>query len=105
MKVIQILGQAKLVEWTDGARRLRRSVIPVGADDPEHGIPYGIQFEQVVAAVVITPEQIADALHGVGIWTYEELRAHPNEAVGALNNITGLVYARLVNSARRVSNG
>ena len=102
MNVIQIRGQAKLVEWTDEFRRLRRSVIPAGADDPEHGIPYGIPFEEF-GAVVITGEQIADALHKVGIWTYEDLRAHPNEALGALNNITGLVYARLVNSARRIT--
>ena len=105
MNTIQIRGQAKLVEWTDETGHLRRSVIPVDADDPEHGIPYGLPFESLAAAVVVTPEQIADALHRVGIWTYEDLRAHPNEAIGALNNITGLSYASLVNSARRVSNG
>jgi hypothetical protein len=113
VKVIARKGQAVLVEWTDEAGHLRRSVLPVNAlhdgpdgaahgaeaDRPEEGIPYGLPWEALVTFQA-TPDALADALRRNGIWTYADLVAKPNEAMAAFRTVYGFDAQALRAAAR-----
>lgn len=67
---------------------------------PERGIPYGVAWEHVLPDLQATRGQLADELRKRGIWTVEELRARPNEVLGALTAIYGVDMAAIFNAVK-----
>jgi hypothetical protein len=85
--IVDVQGQAALVEYDAGGGRLKRVLVPrslVNAiDDLDMGIPYGVPWEELVQ-VDVTPQEIANRLRIAGIWTLEDLHRNPKVAMGAL---------------------
>ena len=88
--VIRQKGQAVLVEWENEGSRRAYVVASAVEDDQcssqelEIGIPYGLPWREIVGDLVLTGEQIEDALKKHGIWTLEDLRKEPMRAAAAL---------------------
>ena len=56
----------------------------IDADVLDEGIPYGVPFEALIQEFTLTPEQIADELHKVDIWTPEEFFNKPKDVQSSL---------------------
>lgn len=67
---------------------------------PERGIPYGVPWEYVLPDMQATRGRLADELRRRGIWTVEDLRAHPQEIMGALTSVYGVDLAAILNAAK-----
>ena len=82
--VVSHKGKSSLVEWDDG--RLHKAYIPtdeihdgeVSSDTLSAGIPYGADFSSLPC---VTPEQLEEMLHRMGIWTVEDVRRRPNDVL------------------------
>lgn len=107
VKLLRREGHSALVEWFDGVE-VRRGIIPVRLVDSgyvereelERAIPYGEAWEELVE-LKATPELLARELRKVGIWTVEDLRQRPNEALAALMATYKVDYHILLKSAYR----
>jgi hypothetical protein len=67
--------------------------------DPNAGIPYGMDWTRV-GPFGVTPVDIDRELKRRGIWNIEDLRARPNEVIGALMSAYGMDLARLLQWAK-----
>lgn len=102
VKVIRQHEAMVLVEWVDGAS-LKRGYIPV--EEVRNNIarkrvldraaPYGVPWEEIVV-LNATPERLAQNLRETGIWTREDLYAHPEAAQGALMKTYGVDFHTLL---------
>lgn len=98
-----------LVEWTNTDGNLKRSWLPPNmveesgpkpeSDRPERGIPYGVDFSRMIS-LSATSQDWNNALKKRGIWTIADLRARPQDAIGALQDAYGIDLAALLNAAK-----
>jgi len=86
-------------EWRDESGP-HRVLLPNENEDVSRGIPQGEPWELLTDA--ITPEQIAQALRDVGIWTKKDLREKVKVARGALFGLVGARLAALLKQTREV---
>jgi hypothetical protein len=98
MKKVKLLfnkGQASIIEIvTDG--KVERLSIPstkllqkdsevfASDKDLEEAIPYGIPWEYKLNSFVIRAEDISDALHRYGVWTYNDYVDRPDAVKTAM---------------------
>jgi len=91
VRVITSKREAVLIEVQDGGN-LRRLIIPesyvkdgqVSEDDLDRAIPYGVPWELYLKPIVISPEDISNALKSNGVWTIEDFRNNPSIVHGAI---------------------
>jgi hypothetical protein len=63
--------------------------------------PYGVDWDVVYPdGLVISADDIQEALYGLGIYTLDDLRTNTNGVIAAINSILKLNNAKLVNHAR-----
>lgn len=97
-----------LVEWVDAAGLPHRNWVPpyfivserdnlLEVTDPEAGIQYGLDFSQLFVPR-ITSQDLDRELKKKGIWTADDLRTRPNEALAALRDLYGIDLAALLNA-------
>jgi len=67
--------------------------------NPKAGIPFGMDWTRV-GPLGVTPVDIDRELKRRGIWKIEDLRARPNEVIGALMSAYGMDLARLLQWAK-----
>lgn len=67
--------------------------------DPNAGVPYGMDWTRV-GPFGVTPVDIDRELKRRGIWSIDDLRARPNEVIGALMSAYGMDLARLLQWAK-----
>ncbi len=106
VRVLSSTVEASLVEWRDGGglhrAYLRPSDIVDGSAAPEalsEGVPFGLDWESYPLSA-ISGKALAAALHDQDIWTFEDLLAHPAQAVNALQLLYKLELGTLVAFAR-----
>ncbi|MEE9572774.1 MAG: hypothetical protein V3W20_07000 [Candidatus Neomarinimicrobiota bacterium] len=99
MKIIQIQGNSKLVEYIDEKGNYQRCILPLEETDIELGIPYGLPFEEFVIHHLIPNE-----LRKRGIWTLEDLRIKRNQALGAIQAAYGQDLATITQLAQKEVN-
>ena len=97
------------MEWIDGEKPYRAWVTPdmvvddtgktATIDHPTGGIPYGVDWRDFTSGQVNTA-LIETRLHQTGIWTVEDLLAHPHEARGIIQAAAGDVLQELLVNAR-----
>lgn len=93
---VQIIGSKNglvLVQWTNSDNALQRSWISreslyqkgekVTARNPEQGVPYGVEVWRLIE-MKASPKDFDRELKNRGIWTVADLRARPQEVLGAL---------------------
>lgn len=96
VRIVSKNGAAAVIEWLD-AGQPRRSIVPLRAvreaapgvfdvENPEHGAAYGEPWAQMMHFSV-TPEQVEDALHNYGIWTYADLQRNHMQALAAIQSL------------------
>ncbi len=102
MKIIQIMGNAKLVEYIDADGNYRRCTLPLEETNVERGIPYGIHFEDFV-----THPNIPNEFRRRGFWTIKDLEKNRNAALGAVQAAYAQDLAIIIKLARKeeVKNG
>lgn len=109
VQIIQGNNDLVLVQWTNSNNILQRSwvgrrdlVDEVGRSakvaNPERGYPYGVEFWRIVE-LKATPKDLDRELKQRGIWTLADLRARPNEVVGALVAAYGVDLATIFQAA------
>lgn len=108
-QVVLRKNNLNLVEWQENGYPKRAWVTPdmvVGqsgstamVEQPGQGIPYGVDFSRV-EMLSVTPHDVDRELKRRGIWTIADLRARPNDAVGALQAVYGFDLARLLQWAK-----
>jgi len=111
VKVISSAHGTALVEWVDKTR-LGRGYLPdnliddgtVTDDNLDIAAPYGVPWEDVIT-LAATPEKIANALRGNGIWTLADLSTNPRGAIGALQATYRVDLAALLQAARNYEKG
>ena len=113
-KIIQRKNGIMLVEWTDQATPHRSWVTPdmiveesgttAIIDNPAAGIPYGVDFTRLIV-LSTTPEDIDREFKRRGIWTIADLRARPQEAVGAIQAAYRLDLGRVLQAAKAYEDG
>lgn len=90
--VIRRKNRAVLVQWVNGDGKITRGSIPaedlhdrdmVDEETLEMAIPAYFPWAELIE-ITVTPQDIEDNLHRVGIWTLEDLIERPNAAVGAI---------------------
>ncbi|MFG0252982.1 MAG: hypothetical protein ACF8NJ_08930 [Phycisphaerales bacterium JB038] len=99
-----------LVEWTVDGVPNRAWATPdmietengntVTVLSPEEGIPYGVDFAEIVSTDV-TPQMIDTELKRAGIWTYNDVVRQPERARQAIASAYGVNLAELLKAARR----
>lgn len=106
VRIVHRKGPDALIEWLDGDE-VRRATVPAAEissesthPDPGSGAPYGLDWESLVVFEA-TPARLARELRRRGIWTLDDLRARPNDAIGALQTVYGLDFTALVRAAER----
>lgn len=62
------------------------------------GIPYGVPFEEIFEAQA-SGEAVAKAMHDNGVWTVEDMRNRPEDAIAALQAAYRLDFAMLIKAA------
>lgn len=111
VRIIQQNNDLCLVEWINGDDILQRSWVERDAlvdaagrnakvEDPRQGIPYGVEFWRLVD-IKMTSKDLDRELKQRGIWTLADLRARPNEVVGALVAAHGVDVAAIFQAANR----
>lgn len=102
VKIIDLRGESALVEAPD----LRRVILPldtiqdgqVDAEDWEMGIPYGLPWEEMLT-ITATPQALAYELRKNGIYTYADLEANPQAAMGCIVKVYGVELSTLFQAA------
>lgn len=108
VNVIWRKGEQALVEWYEAGNPRRAFVLSSSisddgyCSDPASGIPYGADWESLIV-LNVTPQTIALELRKRGIWTADDLRTRPGEAIGALQTAYGLDLAALLRAATKES--
>lgn len=107
VKVLNREGASVLVEWNDG--EIHRAYIPVTAlkengtvhkSTLEAGIPYGLEWEDIIGELKATPVEVGRKLRAAGIWTANDLFKNGNAALGAIQAAYGLDLATLMAAAQ-----
>lgn len=108
VQIIRRKNDFVLVQWEVGERMYRAWVLPNMVDEsglspvvnrPERGIPYGVDFSQLV--VLQASAQILDTeLKRRGIWTLNDLRTNAQTVLGALQTTYGIDLAALLQAAK-----
>ncbi len=105
MKVTLIArqGQVAVVQWLDAnnADAVKRSIMPLSdlrpvplaegefnCEDPELGIPYGVQWSEAVR--LAAADNLTDEMHRAGIWTARDALEHVPAVEGALRAALGV---------------
>ncbi len=98
-----------LVEWLDGEMPMRAWVTPdmilshsgkeAIVENPRAGIPYGMEWRQLVL-LHATPIGLEAELKKQGIWTISDLRTKTPQAVSAIQSVYGVEIATLLNMAK-----
>lgn len=109
VNVVQVEGQAALVETSDG----RRVVIPrafvdanhdVSADVLDVGIAYGIPWEELLA-LHASPADLARELRARGLFTAQDVQQHPQEVFSAIQSVYAVDVATVLRVAAQFSKG
>jgi hypothetical protein len=105
VKVITTRYQTALIEWI-GDDGIHRGTVPeevvnddiVRDDLLSLAIPYGMDWEFMLDGALgnVTPQVIANNLHRVGIWTLQDLRSRPQDAIGAIQAAYHLDFQTLL---------
>lgn len=113
VRVVRRKNGLLLVEWQEGDLPKRAWVTPdmvlddqesvAVVDNPSAGIPYGVEFWRLVE-MAATPQDLDRELKRRGIWTAEDLRAHPNVVLSALQDVYGVDLAALYQAVSRLEN-
>lgn len=110
VQIIQRNNDLALCQWTNAHGILQRSwvaerlLIDVAghsakATNPEQGLPYGVEFWRMIGEIKISAKDVDRELKQRGIWTLADLRARPNEVVGALIAAHGVDLATIFQAA------
>ena len=110
VKILKTAKGSSLVKWTEKDGAMRMGYIPTetiekdGAEGEvlEMAIPYGVPWEalELPNLTVKGKEMLCSELHRLGIWTAEDLRKKTVAVLGAINNVSGLSLAALLNFAK-----
>ena len=110
VKLIAHQGESALVEWFDD--KYHRVYVPVAEFDFEKktvaenvlamGIPYGVDWSQM--DVTIDPVELDQELKKRGIWTRKDLESKPNQAIAAINRISGMMRRQMLDVAEKGGN-
>lgn len=112
VQIIQRNNDLALVQWTNHHNILQRSwvaerlLVDVAGHsarvaNPEQGLPYGVEFWRMIGEIKISSKDVDRELKQRGIWTLADLRARPNEVVGALVAAHGVDLATIFQAAIR----
>jgi len=95
MKIIQISGNSKLVEYINSKGNYKRCTLPVDSQNVKIGIPYGVPFERF-----IKHKSIPNELRKRGIWTVEDLEKNRAKALGAIQAAYAQDLATIIKLAK-----
>jgi hypothetical protein len=110
VQIILRKSEYAVVQWDDGVT-LQRAWVPsiqfkhvdtggwAEMEKPEEWPPYGESWSQLFELSQPTPEMLDRELKLKGIWTIQDLQAHPDKARGALMKIYGLDMQTMLNTA------
>lgn len=105
VQIIRQKGGFTLVEWEEDSRLYRAWVLPEmvvdgnQVDRPQRGIPYGVDFSQLVV-LQASPFVLDTELKRRGIWTYEDALHRAQEVLSALQATYGVDLATLLQAAK-----
>lgn len=108
VQIIQGENDLVLIQWEDKDSILQRTWVPASdllnvtgrraeVEDPRNGFPYGVEFWRLVK-MKASPKDFDRELKQRGIWTIADLRARPNEVVGALVATYGIDLAAVLHA-------
>lgn len=106
VQILQGSNDLVLVQWEDAAGILQRSWVAQNrlqnitgrnaeVENPSSGIPYGVEFWRL-AKLNASPKVLDRELKNRGIWTAADVRARPNEVIGALIATYGVDLSALL---------
>jgi len=114
VRVITTKDGMYLIEWedTDGDGLQRKWVTKemifefldddgrlATVEDPERGIPYGVDWKLILPEISCTIVDLANELKRRGIWTTEDMRANPNSVRVALSTALGTGLSEILHAA------
>ena len=107
VSLIEHRGESALVQWYDG--EYHRVNIPlseydfesktVAADTLQAGIPYGVDWSRL--KLEIDPVALREELYKRNIWTKTDLQSKPNQAIAAINKISGMMRRQMLDVAEK----
>ena len=114
MKIVNLIehkGGVAIIEYRDGDGVRQCGIIDgslvkgkeftVNDKVIKTATPYGIDWNVVYPnGLVISADDIQEALYGLGIYTLDDLRRNTNGVIAAINSILKLNNAKLINHAR-----
>lgn len=80
VSIASVVGDRNRLQWRDVSGRLRQSwsdtvIHQADVNELEALEPYGDDLEAVLDDTIITAAELAETLHGMGIWRYEDVTA------------------------------
>ena len=111
VKLIKTQGNAAIVMWKDDDNMSQCGIIDAGLIKGKEfevsnsvirtATPYGIDWNVVYPnGLVISADDIQEALYGMNIITLDDLRKNTNGVIGAINSILRLNNRKLIDHAR-----
>ncbi len=99
IRIVERKRENILVEWTEDGRIRRGWLRDQGRDPTETEVltaaPFGDAFEEALQPVLISPEDLADALRRRGLWTVKDAMREPGTVARAVAIAAGLSVASL----------
>lgn len=105
VKVIAQYAGQTLIEWVDEAG-LNRSIVPAAdvvggeCERPERGVPYGEDWAALLISIGLNVDLLVVEFHRRGIWTFSDLQANHNAALGAILAVAGRLLGDLVGMSK-----
>lgn len=106
VQILQVQNDLVLIQWEDADRIPQRTWVrqshlsnvsgqTAEVEDPRNGFPYGVEFWRLVE-MKATSKDFDRELKQRGIWTIADVRARPNEVIGALVATYGVDLSALL---------
>lgn len=106
VQILQVQNDLVLIQWENTNRILQRSWVKQSqlsnisgqkaeVENPRDGFPYGVEFWRLVE-MKASSKDFDRELKERGIWTTADVRARPNEVIGALVATYGVDLSALL---------
>lgn len=107
VRVISGAGQSVLVEWRDDSGP-HRAYVPredVSSDTCSEdvlsaGMPYGVEWAEIVDVSGVTPQEVARQLRRHNLWTHRDIQQNPAALLAAINNATRSLVKSILSASK-----
>lgn len=81
------------------------NVLEISDEGVRSGVEYGTDMSVVMKDIVITPNQIQEALRGHNLWTIDDIANNPSVVVRAVLSVAKVLATDLISNTKKCIEG